>query len=479
MARIRRTRPTASRSILGKALVMFLAITCLFALAATATASPDSHSSSSSSSSPSPKQQQRAGGAGSSSDLICHTDVAAECYPRLFEATDEFQRVHEDQELPAGLHIRLDINSGVREAKLNNASEELPAGLAGLPVDNGIVLVDKVVPVPKGAPAYDPVGLVKDPGTVGGGGGDDGSGAITFHDAIALVKGVAVGQVSSGRINLSEAERAGFAVALDQINEIAHDIYYGLKLAEDHDVTRQLLCLMSGGSAGGSGSDLVAAQKAAAAVGAAVQNNPTALREIEQQWETYKKSVCVVAPGGTAAGAMTLGEVVFGPYHHRHHHDVTGEAADVSHHAAWIRSRLLAINGLIKDDVIMKDFLAGGGLTEVLRLLVEHEGNPAYDAVRQRAANLVIDNFLDASMGADVSLWPKQLRGVAAAAAQEKPCGDGADGQVHAHCWNHHIQQLAKTHKKDKAHWAHELQQRLQEREGGAAGGKTVKHTEL
>ncbi|KAL1901924.1 nucleotide exchange factor sil1 [Sporothrix stenoceras] len=484
MARPRsRSRPVASRPLLGKFLAVLFVVTCLLAMASAA-----------SSAQPSPRQEKDKAGsrsaAASSDDLICHTDVVAECYPRVFQPTHEFQRVHEDQDLPPGLHVRLNINTGLREAKINNESEELPEGLQGLPVDSSVVLVDQpegandievdapVARIPKGAPAYDPAGVVKDPGAHADGEGSPAS--ITFHESIALVKGVAVGQVvghdADGKIGLAVAEQARFIDALVEIDDVAHDIYYGLKLTEDRVITRQLLCLMSGGSIGGgsifsgaghsgSGKGLEAAQKAAMAVASAVQNNPVALRELSTYWDMYKSGLCATAGGQVT----TLGDVIFGPYHHatedvpEHRQEGHDNNYIAANHPAWIRSRLLAISGLIKDKDIMQDFLSRGGLTEVLKLLVDHEGDAAYDAVRQRAANLVNDNFLDESMGADLSLWPvKEF----AAAVAEKPC----DGTVHAFCWDYHIQQLAKAHKKDKTHWSHGLLKGLHEVKKGGSG---------
>ncbi|CAK7198581.1 nucleotide exchange factor sil1 [Sporothrix eucalyptigena] len=445
MARLRKQAP-ASRSILTKMLFLFLLLGALFAASATASL-PRSKSN----------ENEQVPLATGGKEMICHSDIAAECYPKVFEPTNEFQRVHEDQDLPPGLHVRLNIYTGLREAKINDDSEELPAGLAGLPVDSSVVLVDQpegedaeaIARIPKGAPAYDPAGVVKDPGAHAGGEGS--SSAITFHESIALVKGVAVGQVGvgSGQVNLTQAEHSRFLDALVEIDDVAHDIYYGLKLAEDHAIMRQLLCLMSGGSVGGDDST-GAAQKASAAVAAATQNNPNALREIAKQWEAYQATPCSPA-GGNAT--TTLGDVIFGPYST----PVTKED-----NTSWIRSRLLAINGLIKDDVIMKDFITSGGLTEMLRLLVDHEGNADYDTVRQRAANLIHDNFLDESMGADVTLWPES------AVVSGAPC----NGNLHGHCWNHHAQLLAKAHKKDKNHWSHELWKGLQQRKP-SKGGKS------
>ena len=71
-------------------------------------------------------------------DIICHTSNREECYPRIFQPTEEFQTVHDDQELPSGLHVRLNIWTGQKEAKINVPDEEDPA-LEGLPVDSAIV----------------------------------------------------------------------------------------------------------------------------------------------------------------------------------------------------------------------------------------------------------------------------------------------------------------------------------------------------
>ncbi len=447
MARTR-GRSTARRSKTRRLLlVLLLVVLGVFSL--TALASKDS-------------KQRRVKHSGS--DLVCHTDVAAECYPRVFQAIDEFQPVHPDQDLPPGLHVRLNVYTGEREAKLNDPAEEPPAGLEGLPVDQSVVLVDApaaeaeadpsaALPLPKGAPAYDPAGLVKEP-PKGGSGGGDGGDALDFYEALAAVKDRGVA---------TEPAHAAES-ALEQLGEFAHDVYYGLKLVEDDQAMWAMLCLMSGGTdASVPGSSGKSAQMAASIVGAAVQNNPTALRALEQRWDAYMKAT--FQPAGGAA--MALGDAIFGPY--------LGSDDGSSSNPSLVRSRLLAINGLIKSKAIMKDFLASGGLTEVLRLLVDQDGNPAYDAARTRAANLVQDNFLDASMGADVTLWPGSGgEGRGSGEAGNAACG--SDGPIQAHCWDYHVQKLAAAHGGDAGHWSHELWQRLQARRGHAG---SAAHDEL
>src|SRR5690606_6751119 len=51
----------------------------------------------------------------SSDRQICHPNQP--CYPAVFVPTDEFQRIYDDQEVPAGLHIRMNIYTGEKEAK--------------------------------------------------------------------------------------------------------------------------------------------------------------------------------------------------------------------------------------------------------------------------------------------------------------------------------------------------------------------------
>lgn len=358
----------------------------------------------------------------SGGDLICHTDKAAECYPRLFAATKDFQRVHDDQDLPAGLHVRLNVWTGEKEAKLNNASEDSAAELEGLPVDRAVVLVDQpgdgegegddeaewaaARRIPQGAPAYDVVGAVKEPVGGDGRGGED---APLFADAVAMLKGVVV----------ADAERARVVEALEQLDEFAHDIYYGSRLAEDEEATRTLLCLMTTDGDG-------LGQQAGAIVAAAVQNNPTALRGVERSWEQHKAALC--GGGGGDDGGSTLGGGLFGPL-----------AAVGDESPAWVRSRLSAINRLIKSETIMQDFVERDGPTEMLRLLATLTG-PEYESTRARAAHLVMDNFLDANMGADVARWRL------AEAATRDPAPDSCDTHVQAPCWAYHARRLAEVY---------------------------------
>ena len=57
--------------------------------------------------------------ASSSEEEICRD---GRCYPRAFAPTTDFTEVLEGQEIPPGLHVRMDFNTGKKEAKLFDSS---------------------------------------------------------------------------------------------------------------------------------------------------------------------------------------------------------------------------------------------------------------------------------------------------------------------------------------------------------------------
>lgn len=54
----------------------------------------------------------------SAKSLICSESDPKDCYPRLFEPSTEWKIIREGQEVPPGLDFKIDIESGVKEAKL-------------------------------------------------------------------------------------------------------------------------------------------------------------------------------------------------------------------------------------------------------------------------------------------------------------------------------------------------------------------------
>lgn len=366
------------------------------------------------------------------SDLICHTSDPKECYPRIFQPTDEFQTVHEDQQLPVGLHVRLNISTGHREAKINDPTEATDPSLEGLPVDQGIILVDQGQPdddpvIPKGAPAYDNVGAVKEPRHEAG----------NFYESLVVLK--------SGVVS----DDAAFSSALEDLEELSHDLYYGVKVTEDPEAVNALLCLLAD-----QGSDTASSRTALAAaiLAGALSNNPTALKAVADKWPEFMSSKC---PHKDDA----LGDVIYSNIG-------SSSAVDAGR---VIKAKIGALNGLIKDDAIRADFLNKGGMEQLVAVLAGPEDvsdSKTWVAAQRKVGQLALDNFLDTEMGATLGQWPT------AAKLSESECQSHAS-QKEEGCWDYHVERIMKENKKDRSHWSKDLHDRLgqvrrAQRESGA-----------
>lgn len=312
------------------------------------------------------------------STLICHTADPDDCYPRTFAARRDFQPVHDDQELPPGLHVRINLQTGAKEAKLNVPGELDPA-LEGLPVDDASVVVvppardaDAAPPLPSGAPAYDPVGKVKEPER------DDSS----FVAAMDALREPGVGRAPA------------LAHHLEHLEELSHDIYYGLKMANDTCVVRALLCLVVGAPGARDGA---LDQQAALVLAGALQNNPSALEKVAGAWSDLMAATC------PDTGATTIGQALY-PSLSPSRNPGPGRSA-----ASRVKAKLSAVNGLLKHAAIRAEFLGRGGMERLLEVLVVDDTGD-WAAAQRRAGQLVLDNFLDADMGATLGLWPWRPR---------------------------------------------------------------------
>ncbi|RSL59799.1 hypothetical protein CEP54_007119 [Fusarium duplospermum] len=336
-------------------------------------------------------------------DLICHTDNPQDCYPRVFQPTDEFQIVHDDQELPHGLHVRLNMSTGKKEAKINVPDESDPA-LEGLPVDQAVLVVDPEQPetpqIPKGAPAYDAVGKIKEPE-----GDYEGK---PFFEALKLLRS---GVTDGGK---------EFDDALAGMEELSHDIYYGLKVTEEPAVLKSLFCIMVDRDVPFTQGVTPRDQQAAAILGSALQNNAAALKE----GRLYSTFIPNDVPSPTNNKIL----------------------------ASKVKARVGAINGLLKSDLIREDFLNNDGMRRLLELLTVDikEWAPAHRKVGQ----LVLDTFLDEDMGAKLGQWPRTAR------ATDAECRV-RETQTEEGCWDYHVARIMKANKRDSSHWSRDLNDRL------------------
>ncbi|KAI4211251.1 MAG: hypothetical protein LQ351_005935 [Letrouitia transgressa] len=165
-----------------------------------------------------------------STDLICHTNRASDCYPRIFQPTETFQLVHDDQSLPPGLHVRMNLATGVKEARLNIPETQEADGRSNLAIFQ--TLEDPAVDVEINALPQKVLQQESNPRHPLEFTTDVGDGSI-FSSRAANVKQSA----TSGDLDI-------LLPSLADLQELSHSYHWGLTLAEDERLVHTIYQLL-------------------------------------------------------------------------------------------------------------------------------------------------------------------------------------------------------------------------------------------
>ncbi|KAI9846484.1 MAG: hypothetical protein M1837_003904 [Sclerophora amabilis] len=327
-------------------------------------------------------------------DLICPTTSSLECYPRVFNPTAEFQVVQPDQSIPPGLHIRLNLETGQKEARLNiplgdtsdgepdtQAIIVVPNETASDGVNNGDANNSNELPLPRDQagnppPPYSPHGRIPQP--------QDPTSMTTFHTSISTILSSASSSTSPDAL----------ISALDDLEDIAHDMYYGVEIAKNRTLASTLLDLMTFRPATfteqeGEGGEEAARISALAALvlGNAVQNNPVALGELETHDLNVTGRVMERLKETLGTDTVKGGDSVAPP----------------APAALKLQERLVYVLGrLIQNDQNRALFIETDGLDALLRLFdPANLGKDGRDALRTKLAGFMTDNFLTNHLDVD------------------------------------------------------------------------------
>ncbi|KAL8768692.1 MAG: hypothetical protein Q9209_005110 [Squamulea sp. 1 TL-2023] len=189
-------------------------------------------------------------------DLLCHTHRPAECYPRIFQPTDEFQTVRDDQDLPPGLHVRMNLATGVKEARLNVPEPDKDPASSGLTIidDSDLLGFKETV-------AESPTDFHEDyrqqpflPPQ------HDVAESSLFSDSVAQVK------------DRASQDNDKLLPALTNLEDLSHSYHWGLSLAKDNEIIHKLFQLLLP-----SNLSLEVRSLATLVFGTAVHNNQAAL----------------------------------------------------------------------------------------------------------------------------------------------------------------------------------------------------------
>jgi nucleotide exchange factor SIL1 len=294
-------------------------------------------------------------------------------------------------------------------------------------VDKSVVIVDPDQPeaeeqirIPAGAPVYEADGKIKEP--------PKSEESLNFHDSLEILrKGLDIDQ------------------ALEDLEELSHDIYYGLKIAEDYETVKSLLCLANTDNIFSEDPDPVdvrRARLAALTIAATLQNNAKALKEVEKHWPALVQRNCAGFDD-----RLNAAQIISDPTEGQSTGDMT-----------LAKARASALNSLLKIDGIREHVVKSGGMGQLLQVLVSERGEE-WEPAKRRVAQLVQDNFLDADMGAKLGLWPvddqqsdKECQGLSETELTSRPS-----------CWDYAARRLSEENRRNKGHWSHELWGQLKE----------------
>lgn len=322
--------------------------------------------------------------------LICHTSHASECYPAIFHPTEYFQRIHDDQSIPPGLHVRLDLTTGLKEARLN-VPEPDDAPKADL------VLIDNPPEAPRNgeqAPLLPDDGDVRDIET------ERHSWRILapfmpgFDDPAVLYDGLDKENFQLGKeAVLGSRNTQSVLAAIDVLTELAHDLEWGVILTNDKVLSRTLLDYIN--SVPPTSIDTISTpievQSASAQlVGIALQNNAEALEAFSSHFNHTVGNGNVRNPPIMAVRDALQDAMM------RHEHDTV------------LQKRLLFLLANLSPSIEqLKLFVKYHGLTEnhLLKAFNPTDISPGIDnrdVIRLKIANYIQDYIISRIDG-----WPE------------------------------------------------------------------------
>lgn len=300
-----------------------------------------------------------------STELICHTNNAAECYPSTFQPTEEFQIIKDDQALPPGLHVRMNLATGVKEARLNVPEPENTY--------SDLVIVEK--PEPEGEHENNIVDHIVDAFV------DDPETPVQ-HDQSILSNPPRIrdppfepGEAYEFESSMSQlrnppGEGHDLNPALIALQDLCHSGDWGLKLTKDSNVTRLLVKVFQDVS-----HHLSVRSGAALLLATAIQNNPDALAAAlshfyNDEWPT----------GPLDAILLAL---------------VHEQSAKLLIRAVFL------LSSLCQDQDQLARFVNAGGIEALLQVFEAAKGlEPEEDKLRGKIANFILDHVVDLDLTA-------------------------------------------------------------------------------
>ncbi|RCK66363.1 Nucleotide exchange factor SIL1 [Candida viswanathii] len=199
-----------------------------------------------------------------SEELICpDPENPLDCYPKIFIPTEEWQVIKEGQEIPPGLHVRLNIDTLEKEAKLMDAEAKDEVPVQELVVDGELQDHSKEAIQENLQKIHEKKHpeVKQDHSHRSKVNKDD----LNNFDSASL-------EVENYKPGESDIERLN--TALDTLEELSHDIEFGEKLTADKNIFQSLLRIAD------TVNDAKVEEKAYRIMGSSLRNNPEAINNL-------------------------------------------------------------------------------------------------------------------------------------------------------------------------------------------------------
>ncbi|CAK7890826.1 nucleotide exchange factor Sil1p [[Candida] anglica] len=197
------------------------------------------------------------------SELICSPTDPSDCYPKVFVPTNYWQTIKEGQEIPAGLHVRLNLETSTREAKISE-EDDSNANTQDLVITEEPEIVEETMEeqIQRKIREAKENNSVKKPRAS--------PEELNNYEA-------AVTEIHDSPLG-SNLDLDRISIALDTLIELSHDIEFGAKLTSDQRIFQDLLRI--GTKVTNSLKMVDIQEKAYRIMGSALRNNPEAVDNV-------------------------------------------------------------------------------------------------------------------------------------------------------------------------------------------------------
>lgn len=192
-------------------------------------------------------------------ELICNQDKT-DCYPKIFEPSWDWQIIKPGQDIPPGLHVRLNIDTLKREAKFMDPDEQDTNHLQELMVGDSAEVYDR---------SNDVNHEMKNENT---------NGNVIQNSRIHRAKASRddLNNFDSAVLEVEDFQgnKERLAAALDTLTELSHDIEFGIELTKDKQIFDSLFRVAE------SIKDNTFVEKIYRIIGSTLRNNPLAIENV-------------------------------------------------------------------------------------------------------------------------------------------------------------------------------------------------------